>query len=85
MKAGFCTRFCPAAAPDSSRHGRKNADFLLYSKPNEKSEPVARLQTNVIAGISKCDGSWCRISGEGFDGYIQQANLWGAYPNEKIE
>ncbi len=64
---------------------KKNADFFLYSKPNVKSDPVARLQANVIAGIGKCDGSWCRISGEGFDGYIEQSNLWGAYPNEKIE
>jgi SH3-like domain-containing protein len=64
---------------------KKNADFLLYGKPSEKSDPVARLQANVIAGLGKCDGAWCRISGEGFDGYIQQSNLWGVYPNEKIE
>jgi SH3-like domain-containing protein len=64
---------------------KKNEVFLLYSKPSDKSDPVAKLQTNVIAGINKCDGSWCRISGEGFDGYIQQSNLWGVYPNEKIE
>ncbi len=64
---------------------KKNEVFLLYSKPNDKSEPVAKLQANVIAGINKCDGSWCRISGEGFDGYIQQPLLWGVYPNEKIE
>jgi SH3-like domain-containing protein len=64
---------------------KKTEEFLLYSKPNEKSDPVARLQANVIAGIAKCDGTWCRISGEGFDGYIQQSNLWGVYPNEKIE
>jgi SH3-like domain-containing protein len=64
---------------------RKNDSLLLYSKPNEKSDPVARLQANVIGGIAKCDGAWCRISGEGFDGYIQQTNLWGVYPNEKIE
>jgi len=64
---------------------KKNEVFFLYNKPSEKSDPVARLQANVIAGINKCDGVWCRISGEGFDGYIQQSNLWGVYPNEKIE
>ncbi len=64
---------------------KKTADFFLYSKPNLKSDPVARLQANVVGGIGKCDGTWCRISGEGFDGYIEQSNLWGVYPNEKIE
>jgi SH3-like domain-containing protein len=64
---------------------KKNETLLLYGKPSDKTDPVARLQVNVIAGLGKCDGTWCRISGEGFDGYIQQSNLWGVYPNEKIE
>jgi SH3-like domain-containing protein len=64
---------------------KKNETFLLYSKPSDRSDPVARLQSNVIGGLGKCDGTWCRISGEGFDGYMQQSNLWGVYPNEKIE
>ena len=25
-----------------------------------------------------------RIFGDGFDGYIQQSNLWGVYPDEKL-
>jgi SH3-like domain-containing protein len=28
---------------------------------------------------------WCRLVGEGFDGWIEQARLWGVYPNEKVE
>ena len=28
---------------------------------------------------------WCRITGRGFDGWIQQVRLWGVYPNEKVE
>jgi SH3-like domain-containing protein len=39
----------------------------------------------VVASVRGCDGAWCRVSGEGFDGFIQQSNLWGVYPNEKIE
>ena len=64
---------------------KKGTDSMLYSKAGTKSEPVAKLQSNVIASVRVCDGSWCRISGEGFDGYIEQSNLWGVYPNEKIE
>ena len=43
------------------------------------------LQSGVIGDIRECDGDWCRIEGEGFDGYIQQTDLWGVYPNEKVE
>jgi SH3-like domain-containing protein len=39
----------------------------------------------VIASVRGCDGTWCRITGEGFDGYISQSDVWGVYPNEKIE
>jgi SH3-like domain-containing protein len=64
---------------------KKDEVFTLLSKPDEGSAPVARLQPGVIGNIRTCDGTWCEISGEGFDGYIQQTLLWGVYPNEKIE
>lgn len=64
---------------------KKGIDSVLYSKASLKSAPVAKLQPNVIASVRGCDGAWCRISGEGFDGFIQQSDLWGVYPNEKID
>ena len=64
---------------------KKGIDSVLYSKASLKSAPVAKLQPNVIASVRGCDGAWCRISGDGFDGFIQQSDLWGVYPNEKID
>ena len=64
---------------------KKGIDSILYNKASPKSAPVAKLQPNVIASVRGCDGAWCRISGDSFDGFIQQSNLWGVYPNEKIE
>ena len=46
---------------------------------------VAQLQAGVVGTVKKCTGSWCRISGDGFDGWIEQQKLWGVYPNEKID
>lgn len=64
---------------------KKGSYTILYSKATNKSAPVAKLQANVIGSVRSCDGVWCRITGEGFDGYIEQSGLWGVYPNEKIE
>lgn len=64
---------------------KKDQIFALFSRPNATSAAAARLQPGVIANVRTCDGTWCRVSGEGFDGYIEQTNLWGVYPNEKIE
>jgi SH3-like domain-containing protein len=43
------------------------------------------LQSGVIATVKRCNGHWCRIAGEGFDGWIPQDRLWGVYPNEKVD
>jgi SH3-like domain-containing protein len=57
----------------------------LYAKADAKSALTAQLQVGVLGGVKQCNGSWCQISGDGFDGWIEQNELWGVYPNEKIE
>ena len=65
----------------------KNRDelLLLHDKPDLNGTVVAKLQVGVLGSVKRCNGSWCRISGEGFDGWIQQERLWGVYPNEKLD
>lgn len=64
---------------------KKGTESILYRKASVNSAPAAKLQANVIAAVKTCDGTWCRVSGSGFDGFIRQSDLWGVYPNEKIE
>jgi SH3-like domain-containing protein len=64
---------------------RKGVDSTLFEKPGAQSATIAKLQPNVIANVRSCDGAWCRISVDGFSGYLRQSDLWGVYPNEKIE
>lgn len=63
----------------------KEGSVPLQSKPNEQSPIVAQLSPNVMGNLKRCDGFWCRMTGEGFDGYIKQDRLWGAYPEEPVE
>jgi SH3-like domain-containing protein len=39
----------------------------------------------VLGSVKRCTGSWCRVYGEKFDGWIPQERLWGVYPNEKLD
>ncbi|GAC1335066.1 MAG: hypothetical protein NVSMB26_18880 [Beijerinckiaceae bacterium] len=64
---------------------RKAESVTLFAKAGGRSDPVARLQAGVIGTVKTCDGAWCRVTGEGFDGYIEQQNLWGVYPGEKVD
>src|SRR5581483_4394631 len=57
----------------------------IRSGADVESTVTAQLQAGVMSTVKKCTGSWCRISGDGFDGWIQQERLWGVYPNEKVE
>jgi SH3-like domain-containing protein len=57
----------------------------LHAKPDAESSVTAQLQSGVLGSIKQCTGGWCRIAGDGFDGWIEQSSLWGVYPDEKIE
>lgn len=46
---------------------------------------TAHLQPGVVGSVRACHPGWCRISGQGFDGWIEQDRLWGVYPKETIE
>jgi SH3-like domain-containing protein len=64
----------------------KHKDDLapIYDRAESDSAVVARLQAGVVAQVKKCTASWCRVSGNGFDGWIQQERLWGVYADEQV-
>ena len=64
---------------------KKGETFPLRKSPDAGADISAKLQSGVIGSLKSCNGKWCRLAGEGFDGWIEQENLWGAYPGEKVE
>jgi SH3-like domain-containing protein len=63
----------------------KDKPLALLSRADQESKPIAMLEPGVLASIKTCAGEWCRITGAGFDGWIEQQKLWGAYPGETID
>src|SRR5882762_172048 len=57
----------------------------LYESADETSSIAARLQAGVVAQVKRCTAGWCRVTGSGFDGWIEQQRLWGVYADEKVE
>ena len=57
----------------------------LYESADATSPVRAMLEAGVLGNVKRCNGRWCRFTGNGFDGWIEQDRLWGVYPNEKIE
>jgi len=63
----------------------KQTTLPLYSRADLKATANAMLQPGVLANIKSCSANWCRINGDGFDGWIQESYLWGAYPGETVD
>ncbi|WP_424628698.1 SH3 domain-containing protein [Bradyrhizobium sp. SYSU BS000235] len=62
----------------------KNDLASIYDSADAKSAVAARLQAGVVAQVKRCNDGWCRITGDGFDGWIEQQRLWGVYADEKV-
>ena len=63
----------------------KDELLLLRAKPDAASGVTAKLQHGVLGTVKQGRDGWCRLTGEGFDGWIEQPRLWGVYPGEKVE
>ena len=57
----------------------------LRASAAEDARTVARLEPGVLSNVEACDGRWCHISGDGFDGWMPQEELFGVYPGEIVD
>jgi len=57
----------------------------LRHEPSSTSTVVAQVEADAIGLIKKCNGDWCEISFDGAKGWMEQTQLWGVYPGEKIK
>lgn len=46
---------------------------------------VAKLQPGVIVTLAECNGDWCHAEADGTEGWVSQAEIWGAYPGEAFK
>lgn len=57
----------------------------VFSSDSASSSVVANVEAGVIANLHSCDGRWCRISVDEYNGYLEQKKLWGVYDGEVIK
>jgi SH3-like domain-containing protein len=57
----------------------------LRSAAGDTGRPVALVGAGVLGEVESCNGSWCHIAVDHYDGWMQQAMLWGVYPGERID
>nr|WP_181708262.1 SH3 domain-containing protein [Chthonobacter rhizosphaerae] len=57
----------------------------LHADPDEATRVTAMVEPGVQANVKECSGTWCRLEGKTFSGWIAQASLWGVYPDETFD
>jgi SH3-like domain-containing protein len=57
----------------------------LHGAPKAAAGLVAQVGAGVVGDVEGCDGQWCEVTAGGYDGFVEQTQLWGVYPGEKVE
>ena len=52
-------------------------DKILFKKPTSFAKPIAQIKKGRLLVLQKCEGGWCKIESDGFDGWIKTSNTWG--------
>ena len=53
-------------------------DKILFNKPSNFSEPLAKLEEGRLLIIKKCEVDWCNITTNDYNGWVKIKNVWGS-------
>ena len=68
-----------------TRYVMMKKNVTLYAQPSDNTRVVASLQKGVIANMTQCQKTWCRLTIEQYDGWAPKKHLWGVYPTETLK
>ena len=51
---------------------------ILFKKPSNFSEPIAKLEKGRLLIIKKCEDNWCNITTGDYKGWVKIKNVWGS-------
>ncbi len=60
------------------------ADRLLRRAPEPGAPAIAEVQVRVVGRLHNCRDGWCLIEAKGFEGWLRQGEIYGAYPGETL-
>lgn len=71
--------------PWDVKAGAPAPQIPVRNSDSESARAIVNVEAGVIANIHGCDGRWCRVSIDRFQGYMLQKKLWGVYENEVVK
>lgn len=61
------------------------ANLAVRRQPEEGGAIQAYLEPNVVVFIENCQGQWCQVASQGYDGWAERKFLWGIYDTEDFD
>jgi SH3-like domain-containing protein len=55
---------------------------LLRRAPEPGAPAIAEIEAQVVGRLHNCRNAWCLIEANGYEGWLRQAEIYGAYPGE---
>ena len=53
--------------------------------PSIDAQVIAKIPQHNIATLDKCTDNWCRITDDGYKGWVPKSDIWGVYDSELKE
>ena len=53
-------------------------DKILFKKPSNFSEPLAKLEKGRLLVIQECENNWCNVATNNYKGWVKIKNVWGS-------
>ena len=60
----------------------KNELLEMRLLPSIDAQVIAKLPQHNIATLDKCTRDWCRITDDGYKGWVPKTGIWGVYKQE---
>lgn len=57
----------------------------LMRRPDPESRALAQFEPGVLAHLEKCEGAWCSVEHDEFEGWLPKTSLWGVYEHEESD
>ena len=63
----------------------KNELLEMRLLPSIDAQVIAKIPQHNIATLDKCTKDWCRITDDGYKGWVPKSGIWGVYDRELKE
>ena len=60
-----------------NKFNNSTKDKILFENPTNFSKPLAKIKSGRVLIVQKCNGIWCKINTDDFEGWIKTDNIWG--------